>query len=47
MLDDGAVRVTTQVDINRKDFGVNGNIIGMVRDATSLTADVVFRRAGA
>ncbi len=46
-LDNGAVRVTTQVDINRKDFGVNGNIIGMVRDATSLTADVVFRRAGA
>ena len=47
VLDDGAVRVTTQADINRKDFGVNGNIIGMVRDATSLTADVVFRRAGA
>ena len=47
VLDDGAVRVTTKADINRKDFGVNGNIIGMVRDATSLTADVVFRRAGA
>ena len=47
VLDDGAVRVTTQADISRKDFGVNGNIIGMVRDATSLTADVVFRRAGA
>ena len=47
VLDDGGVRVTTQADINRKDFGVNGNIMGMVRDATTLTADVVFRRAGA
>jgi polyisoprenoid-binding protein YceI len=47
MLDDGAVRVTTQADINRKDFGVNGNMMGMIRDATKLTADVVFRRAGA
>ena len=47
VLDDGAVRVTTQADINRKDFGVDGNMIGMVGDATTLTADVVFRRAGA
>jgi polyisoprenoid-binding protein YceI len=44
VLDDGSVRVTTSADINRKDFGVDGNLVGMVRDATTLTADVVFRR---
>ena len=44
VLDDGAVRVTASADINRKDFGVDGNLVGMVRDATTLTADVVFRR---
>ena len=44
VLDDGAVRVTASADINRKDFGVDGNLVGMVRDATALTADVVFRR---
>jgi polyisoprenoid-binding protein YceI len=47
VLDDGAVRVTTQADVNRKDFAVNGNMIGMVGNAVTLTADVVFRRAGA
>jgi polyisoprenoid-binding protein YceI len=46
VLDDGAVRVTTQADINRKDFGVDGNMLGMIPDAATLTADVVFRRAG-
>ena len=44
VLDDGEVRVTASADINRKDFGVDGNLVGMVRDATTLTADVVFRR---
>jgi polyisoprenoid-binding protein YceI len=47
VLDDGAVRVTSQADINRKDFGVDGNMMGMVVNAVTLTADVVFRRAGA
>lgn len=46
VLDDGAVRVGTQADINRKDFGVVGNMVGMIRDETALTADVVFRRTG-
>jgi polyisoprenoid-binding protein YceI len=44
VLDDGAVRVTAAADIKRKDFGVGGNMVGMIRDATTLTADVVFRR---
>ena len=46
VLDDGAVRITTKADVNRKDFGVDGNLIGMIPDATTITADVVFRRAG-
>jgi polyisoprenoid-binding protein YceI len=46
VLDDGAVRLTTQTAINRKDFGVDGNMVGMIPDAAKLTADVVFRRAG-
>jgi polyisoprenoid-binding protein YceI len=46
VLDDGAVRLTTQTAINRKDFGVNGNMMGMITDGAKLTADVVFRRAG-
>jgi polyisoprenoid-binding protein YceI len=47
VLDDGAVRLRTQADIDRKDFGVDGNLIGMVRDGVAITADVVFRRTGA
>lgn len=41
-----AVRLTAQTDIDRKDFGVDGNMMGMIRDAATLTTDVVFRRAG-
>jgi polyisoprenoid-binding protein YceI len=44
VLGDGSVRVTAAADIKRKDFGVSGNMVGMIRDATTLTADVVFRR---
>jgi polyisoprenoid-binding protein YceI len=46
VLDDGGVRLTTQTTINRKDFGVDGNMLGMIPDAAKLTADVVFRRPG-
>lgn len=45
ILDDGAVRVTTQTTVNRKDWGVTGNMLGMVGDKTVLWADLVFRRA--
>jgi CheY-like chemotaxis protein len=33
VLDDRAVRLTAQTDIDRKDFGVDGNMMGMIRDA--------------
>ena len=45
VLDDGAVRVTTQTTVKRKDWGVTGNMLGMVGDRTALSADLVFRRA--
>jgi polyisoprenoid-binding protein YceI len=44
VLDDGAVRVSTQTAVNRKDLGVEGNMLGMVGDKTTLSADLVFRK---
>ncbi len=46
MVDDGAMRVTTQATVNRKEFGVDGNMMGMVADNATISGDVVFRRAG-
>jgi polyisoprenoid-binding protein YceI len=46
VLDDGAVRVRAQVTIERNDFGVDGNVVGMVADKATISCDVVFRRAG-
>jgi polyisoprenoid-binding protein YceI len=46
VLDDGAVRLITQADINRYDFGVDGNLMGSISDSAQITADVVFRRTG-
>jgi polyisoprenoid-binding protein YceI len=45
VLDDGAVRLTGHTTVNRKDWGVTGNMLGMVGDKTTLTADLVFKRA--
>jgi polyisoprenoid-binding protein YceI len=47
VLADGAVRLIAQSDINRNDFGVDGNLMGSIADTTQITADVVFRRTGA
>jgi polyisoprenoid-binding protein YceI len=41
---DGGMRLTTQTTINRQDFGVDGNMIGMVGDNATISGDVVFRR---
>jgi hypothetical protein len=41
------VRLIAQSDINRNDFGVDGNLMGSIADTTQITADVVFRRTGA
>jgi polyisoprenoid-binding protein YceI len=43
VLDDGAVRISTQATIDRKDFGVDGNLLGMVGDKATISGDVVFR----
>jgi polyisoprenoid-binding protein YceI len=44
---DGGMRLTTQATVNRQDFGVDGNLLGMVGDKATIIGDVVFRRAGA
>ena len=44
VLDDGSVRVSAQATINRNDFGVDGNMIGMISDKATISGDVVFRR---
>jgi polyisoprenoid-binding protein YceI len=44
VLDEGAVRLSAQVTIDRKDFGVDGNVMGMVVDKATISGDVVFRR---
>jgi polyisoprenoid-binding protein YceI len=41
---DGGMRLTTQASVNRHDFGVDGNLIGMIGDNATITGDVVFRR---
>jgi polyisoprenoid-binding protein YceI len=43
-LDDSSVRVNAQATIDRKDFGVDGNLIGMIGDKATISGDVVFRR---
>jgi polyisoprenoid-binding protein YceI len=44
VLDDGAVRLTTQTTIARKRFAVEGNMFGMVGAKTALQASIVFLR---
>jgi polyisoprenoid-binding protein YceI len=46
VVDGGAVRLTAQTTVDRKDFGVDGNLMGMVTDHVTISGDVVFRRAG-
>jgi polyisoprenoid-binding protein YceI len=41
---DGGMRLTGHGKVNRQDFGVDGNLVGMVGDEATLTGDVVFRR---
>jgi hypothetical protein len=41
--DDGAVRLTTQTTVNRKKWGVTGNMLGMVGDKTTMSTSLVFR----
>ena len=41
---DGGMRLTATGTVNRQDFGVDGNLLGMVGDNATLIGDVVFRR---
>jgi len=44
LVDDGAVRLSAKATIDRKDFGVDGNMMGMLTDKVTISGDVVFRR---
>jgi polyisoprenoid-binding protein YceI len=43
---DGGMRLRTQATINRREFGVDGDMIGMMSDDATISGDVVFRPAG-
>lgn len=45
VLDEDAVRLTAHATVDRKDFGVDGNLVGMIGDKATLSGDIVFRRA--
>ncbi|ULE33491.1 YceI family protein [Mycobacterium sp. IDR2000157661] len=41
---DGGMRLETRATVNRQDFGVDGNMIGMIGDTATISGDLVFRR---
>jgi polyisoprenoid-binding protein YceI len=43
---DGGMRLATKATINRQDFGVDGNMMGMITDNVTISGDLVFRRTG-
>ncbi|MCT7661047.1 YceI family protein [Mycobacterium deserti] len=40
---DGGMRLSTRVTVNRQDFGVDGNMAGMIGDNVTISGDIVFR----
>ncbi|MCV7279998.1 YceI family protein [Mycolicibacterium flavescens] len=42
---DGGMRLSTQVSVRRSDFGVDGNMVGMISDNATISGDLVFRHA--
>ena len=42
VLDDGAVRIVTKAELNRQEFGVDGNMMGMIGDIATVEATAVF-----
>lgn len=42
---DGGMRLVTKATVNRQDFGVDGNLIGMIGDDSTISGDLVFRQA--
>ena len=43
---DGGMRLVTKATVNRQDFGVDGNLVGMVGDNATISGDLVFRHTG-
>jgi polyisoprenoid-binding protein YceI len=44
LLDDGAVRVSAQTQLDRRDFRIDSNMIGMFGNKVTVSADLIFRR---
>ncbi|OBF29381.1 hypothetical protein A5724_25885 [Mycobacterium sp. ACS1612] len=44
VIDEHAVRLNTQATVDRKDFGVDGNLMGMLSDEVTISGGVVLRR---
>jgi polyisoprenoid-binding protein YceI len=42
VLDGGAVRIVSKAELNRQEFGVDGNMMGMMSDITTVEATAVF-----
>jgi polyisoprenoid-binding protein YceI len=45
LVDDATVQISGSTAVQRSDFEVSGNMLGMVGSTATLTGDVVFRRA--
>ena len=45
-IDDNTVRITAHATIDRTEWGVDGNLLGMVKTATMLSASAVFLKSG-
>ncbi|OBC10962.1 hypothetical protein A5784_35610 [Mycobacterium sp. 852013-50091_SCH5140682] len=45
VLEDGAVQVSGGCTVHRREFGVSGNMLGMVGPKTDISADLAFARA--
>lgn len=43
---DGGMRLVTKATVNRQDFGVDGNLVGMIGDNATISGDLVFRHTG-
>ncbi|BBY43622.1 YceI family protein [Mycolicibacterium celeriflavum] len=43
---DGGMRLITKAIVDRQDFTVDGNLVGMIGDKATISGDLVFRHAG-
>lgn len=43
---DGGMRLVTKATVNRQEFGVDGNLLGMIGDNATISGDLVFRHTG-